>query len=92
VINKELFHFEVKRMKKRKEIGFSGTGNMGEALIAGLLKAKFTTPERVVAFDADGERLQAIQKRYGIKKSSDNRSLASRCDPILHLDKGPIHL
>jgi len=83
VIKKELFHFEVSRMKKRKEIGFSGTGNMGEALIAGLLKAKFTTPERVVAFDADGERLQAIQKKYGIKKASDNRSLASRCDPIL---------
>ena len=33
-------------MKKRKVIGFIGTGNMGEALIAGLLKAKFTTPEQ----------------------------------------------
>jgi pyrroline-5-carboxylate reductase len=70
-------------MKKRKSIGFIGTGNMGEALIAGLLKAKFATPDQVVAFDADGERLQSIHKKYRIKKASDNRQLSSRCDPIL---------
>jgi len=79
-------------MKKRKEIGFSGTGNMGEALIAGLLKAKFTTPERVLAFDTDGERLRFIQKKYGVNKAPDKNHLPSRRDPILHLDKGPIHL
>ncbi len=70
-------------MKKKKDIGFIGTGNMGEALIAGLLKAKFTPPDRVVAFDADGEKLRFVQKEYGIEKASDNRHLASRCDPIL---------
>jgi len=56
---------------------------MGEALIAGLLKAKFTTPEQIMAFDTDGERLQFIRKKYGIKKASGNRQLSSRCDPIL---------
>jgi pyrroline-5-carboxylate reductase len=70
-------------MKKRKVIGFIGTGNMGEALIAGLLKAKFTTPEQIMAFDADGERLRFIQKKYGIKKASDNNYLSSQCDPLL---------
>ena len=70
-------------MKKKKVIGFIGTGNMGEALIAGLLKAKFTTPEQVMAFDADGERLRFIQKKYRIKKASDNNHLSSQCDPLL---------
>ena len=70
-------------MKKRKKVGFIGTGNMGEALIAGLLKAKFTTPAQVMAFDADGERLRFIQKKYGIKKASDNSHLSSQCDPLL---------
>jgi pyrroline-5-carboxylate reductase len=70
-------------MKKKKMIGFIGTGNMGEALIAGLLKAKFTTPEQVMAFDADGERLRFIQKKYRIKKASDNNHLSSQCDPLL---------
>lgn len=70
-------------MKKRNEIGFIGTGNMGEALIAGLLKAKFTTPVQIIAFDMDGERLRSIQKKYGIKKASDNHHLASQCDSLL---------
>ena len=70
-------------MKKGKSIGFIGTGNMGEALIAGLLKAKFATPHQVVAFDAEKERLLSIQKKYGIKKASNNHQLFSQCDPIL---------
>jgi pyrroline-5-carboxylate reductase len=70
-------------MKKRKVIGFIGTGNMGEALIGGLLKARFTTPGQIMAFDADGERLRFIQKKYGVKKASDNNHLSSQCDPLL---------
>lgn len=70
-------------MKKKKTIGFIGTGNMGEALIAGLLKAKFVTPGQVVVFDSDSKRLQLIQKKYGVKKALDNCHLVSECDPIL---------
>jgi len=70
-------------MKKKKTIGFIGTGNMGEALIAGLLKARFTTPEKIMVFDSDRERLRFIQKKYGIKKASDNHHLSRQCDPLL---------
>src|SRR4030043_930568 len=70
-------------MKKKKVIGFIGTGNMGEALIAGLLKAKFTIPEKIMAYDADGEKLRLVQKKYGIKRASGNNHLLSQCDPIL---------
>ena len=70
-------------MKKKKMIGFIGTGNMCEALIAGLLKAKFTPPEQIMAFDTDGERLRFISKKYGIKKASNNSYLSSQCDPLL---------
>ncbi len=66
-----------------KEIGFIGTGNMAEALIAGLLKVKFTAPERIMAFDTDGERLRFVQKKYGIRKASDNSHLSFQCDPIV---------
>ncbi|NWF93544.1 MAG: pyrroline-5-carboxylate reductase [Syntrophaceae bacterium] len=70
-------------MKKREPIGFIGTGNMGEALIAGLLKAKFAEPEKVFAFDADGERLLSIERKYGIKRAPDNSRLSAQCDLIL---------
>lgn len=56
-------------MKKKKMIGFIGTGNMGEALIAGLLKAKFAPAGQIMAFDTDGRRLQFIHKKYGITKA-----------------------
>ncbi len=64
-------------------MGFIGTGNMGEALIAGLLKAKFTTSEQIMAFDTDGDRLRSIQKKYRIQKASDNNHLSSQCDPLV---------
>ena len=70
-------------MKRRKAIGLIGTGNMGEALIAGLLKARFITPGKIMVFDTDGGRLQFIQKKYGIKKGSDNHHLSLQCDPLL---------
>ncbi len=70
-------------MKKGRKIGFVGAGNMGEALISGLIRAKFLSPEQVLVFDSDGERLQFIQKKYGVKKATNNQQIASQCDPIL---------
>ncbi|MGB9628315.1 MAG: pyrroline-5-carboxylate reductase [Thermodesulfobacteriota bacterium] len=70
-------------MKKGRKIGFVGAGNMGEALISGLIKAKFVSPEQMLVFDSDGERLYFIQKKYGIKKATDNKQIASQCHPIL---------
>jgi pyrroline-5-carboxylate reductase len=70
-------------MKKRKEIGFVGTGNMAEALIAGLLRVKFTAPEHIMVFDTDMARLRFVQKKYGVRNASDNNHLSSRCDPIV---------
>jgi pyrroline-5-carboxylate reductase len=83
MIKKKRITFEEFRMKKKKLIGFIGTGNMGETLIAGLLSAKFATPEQIVAFDLDREKLRFIRKKYGINKASDNSRVSSRCDPIL---------
>ena len=70
-------------MKKGRKIGLVGSGNMGEALISGLLKAKFVSPEQMLVFDVDGERLQFIQKKYGVKKAPNNNQIASQCNPIL---------
>jgi pyrroline-5-carboxylate reductase len=70
-------------MKKGRKMGLVGSGNMGEALISGLLKAKFVSPEQMLVFDADGERLQFIQKKYGVKKAPNNNQIASQCNPIL---------
>jgi pyrroline-5-carboxylate reductase len=83
MIKRKSSPFQEKSMEKMKAIGFIGAGNMGEALIAGLLKANFVPPGQVMAFDSNGERLRFIQKKYGVKMASGNRPLSSQCDPIL---------
>lgn len=70
-------------MEKGRLFGFIGTGNMGEALIAGMIKAKFIRPQQVMAFDVDEKRINSIIKSYKIKKARDNFELSSKCDPII---------
>lgn len=70
-------------MEKGRLFGFIGTGNMGEALISGMIKAKFINPNKIMAFDVDEKRINAIMKNYKIKKAKDNLQLSSQCNPII---------
>lgn len=45
-----------------KKLGFIGTGNMGAALIKGVLKAGFVRPEYIYAFDIDREKTDILKK------------------------------
>lgn len=49
-----------------KRIAFIGAGNMGEALIKGLLEAGRVRPEQLIATDIRKDRLEAIRKAYRI--------------------------
>jgi pyrroline-5-carboxylate reductase len=52
-------------------IGFIGGGNMGEALIKGLLAAALFSPDRIIVSDADPARLEYLQRTYGIRPGRD---------------------
>ena len=68
---------------KGKKIGFLGAGNMGEALIKGLLNAGLVSPHAIFATDARPERLKQIEKLYGIQSLADNTGLVKRADVII---------
>jgi len=70
-----------KRMKDK--IGFIGAGNMGEALIKGILKAKLLSSQKVCASDIRETKLKQFQKTYGIKTFKDNKELVSQVNIIL---------
>ncbi len=53
-----------------KKIGFIGGGNMGEALIKGLIKGAFPAADILVAEPVEGRRLQ-LAERYGIDARAD---------------------
>ena len=54
-------------MKQKVSLGFIGGGNMGEALIKGLLSSKTITSEDCYVCDLVEERLDYLQKTYKIK-------------------------
>jgi len=68
---------------KGKKIGFLGAGNMGEAMIKGLLKAGLVSPQAIFATDVRLERLREVEKLYGIQVLEDNTELVKRSDVVI---------
>ncbi len=54
------------------KIAFIGSGVMGEAMIAALLRQKIATPGKVYAHDIDQARLAAIKKKYKVNSTSSS--------------------
>ncbi len=68
---------------KGKKVGFLGAGNMGEALIKGLLKTGIVPPESVFASDTRLDRLKQLDKLYGIRVLPDNPTLVKQVDVVI---------
>ena len=64
-------------------VGFVGGGNMGEALIKGLVVANVVPAKSVYSADVRGERLTELAKQFGIQAAADNSDLVSRCDVVI---------
>lgn len=70
-------------MKIEGTIGFVGTGNMGEALIRGLLKAGVAEPAQVVGSDPRADRAAELRETYGIRTTGDNVEVAREADILI---------
>ena len=68
---------------KGKKVGFVGGGNMGEALIKGLVAASLVRPEEVFASDVRSARLEALERQYGIRLAADNAALVEEADVVI---------
>lgn len=68
---------------KGKKVGFVGAGNMGEALIKGLVAASVAPPEAIYASDTRLERLRALDRQYGIQLAPDNQELVRLVDVVI---------
>ena len=70
-------------MLKDKRIGVIGCGNMGSALIKGILSAKLVSSTRILVYDADGSRAGLAKRRFGVKSVRSNKILAKKSDIII---------
>lgn len=71
-----------------KMIGFIGIGNMGKAILKGLLHAKRIEAQQVIVSRRDAKALDDLKNNLGVHTTSDNTVVASKAD-ILFLAVKP---
>ncbi len=54
-------------MTDQMTVGFIGGGNMGEALIRGLIQSGTVPSDRIRVFDISSERLEHLKNAYGVR-------------------------
>ena len=67
----------------KKKIAFIGPGVMAEAMIAGLLRKQLAKPENITASGPREERGAELNKKYGIRSTTDNASAVSHADVVV---------
>ncbi|HET6405204.1 MAG TPA: pyrroline-5-carboxylate reductase [Candidatus Thermoplasmatota archaeon] len=66
-----------------QRIAVLGAGNMGRALVRGMLKAKWASPGNFVATTRRPETAAALAKETGIEAHTDNRKAAEGADVLV---------
>jgi len=64
-------------------LGFLGAGNMGEAVIRGLLCAKLRSPEQVMVYDVAPGRGEELRHRFGVVVARSVEDLLRSCDTVV---------
>ncbi|MCG8552169.1 MAG: pyrroline-5-carboxylate reductase [Desulfobacterales bacterium] len=77
-------------MLQDKKIGFIGSGNMGEALVSGLVLSKAAKPENIICSDIFPETLTAIKEKYGVLTTSSNIEVCEKSEIIIYATKPQI--
>ena len=70
-------------MLKNRQVGLVGTGNMGEALIKGLLHGHVCKPEQIFCSDTRPERLKVVRETYGVKGTSHNIEVVKHSEILI---------
>jgi len=66
----------------RLKIGLIGCGNMGAAMVRGLVESSFY-PQNIHVADADPKKTAALKKEFSIRPAKTNRQVASLCDVVI---------
>lgn len=69
--------------KINKKIGFIGAGNMGEAFVGALIQTGIFSPSMIYTSDISENRLDILNKTYGISVMKDNFKVFSECEIVI---------
>ncbi len=70
-------------MKLNQRIGIIGSGNMGGAILVGLLKTKLVSPSQVAVYDKILPKAREFARRYRVKLEKGNRAVVDRSDVVV---------
>ena len=77
-------------MLKNKKISLIGTGNMGEALLSGLISSGSSDPKNIICTDVRENRLKSIQEKYDVHTTTDNIKAVKASEIIIYAVKPQI--
>ncbi len=66
-----------------KKIAFIGSGVMGEAIIAGLIRQGLAEPADLMTADVRAQRVEDLRERYGTRPFTDNRLAAAEAELVV---------
>jgi pyrroline-5-carboxylate reductase len=70
-------------MFENEKIAFIGTGTMGEAMIAGLIRRQLIQPERITGSNPLLDRNEMLRETYGIEVTDDNIAAVLDADVVV---------
>ena len=77
-------------MLKDKKIGIIGTGNMGEALVSGLISSQTSSPDNIICADVREDTLESIKDKYGVITTTNNIDAIKQSEIIIYSVKPQI--
>jgi len=77
-------------MLKDKKIGIIGAGNMGEALISGLISSRSSIPDNIICSDIRKDKLKSIKGTYGVATTNNNLDVVKASEIVIYSVKPQI--
>ena len=65
-----------------KRIGFIGCGNMGSAMVGGLVNSGFSSPSNIIVSTRTEESAKLIQEKYNVNVTTNNEEVVKNSDVI----------
>ena len=77
-------------MLKDKKIAIIGAGNMGEALVSGLISSESSNPKNIICTDVRKEKLESVKEKYGVITLTNNIEAVETSDIVIYAVKPQI--
>jgi pyrroline-5-carboxylate reductase len=77
-------------MLRDKKICILGTGNMGEALVSGLISSASSKPQNIICTDVREAKLDDIHEKYNVQTTADNLEAVIKSDIVIYAIKPQI--